>query len=101
MYPDVGGECRDGHGEGGKNKLRMACRLEKDLGLKILTTRAESMLSDVRGLLPLLTLITYVNWHPPPFKPRRLLGGRGFPVRLNCDLSLSVFAGPKYSTEMD
>ena len=31
MEPDVGGECRDGHIEGGKNKLRMACRLEKDL----------------------------------------------------------------------
>jgi hypothetical protein len=31
MEPDVGGQYRDGHVEGGKDKLRMACRLEKDL----------------------------------------------------------------------
>ena len=29
MEPNVGGEDRDGHVEGGRNKLRMACRLEK------------------------------------------------------------------------
>jgi hypothetical protein len=29
MDPNVGGEYGDGHVEGGKNKLRMACRLEK------------------------------------------------------------------------
>ena len=28
MKPDVGGQDGDGHVEGGKNKLRMACRLE-------------------------------------------------------------------------
>ena len=45
MDPDVGGEDRDGHVEEGKNQLRMACQLEKDLPhpppqVKILSTRA-------------------------------------------------------------
>ena len=40
MDPDVGGQYRDGHEEGGKNKLRMACRLEKDFSENSVKTRA-------------------------------------------------------------
>ena len=63
MVPDVGGEDRDGHVEGGKNKLRMACRLEKDFGENSVNP---CQVADDRWLLDVspcshLTLITYVK----------------------------------------